>query len=168
MSVTESQKNAIIQLFQDCNWELDQRSIPQQAIGNEERQAEEEEHRPDEPQFIIQMDENAERCPFCLCRPCITDETNRQLWWGLDALVPHHQNRRHRKDCYRRFWTMLYHRRIWQDPEYMMRKVAALGHDPARRQYVYHRRDLMPNCVIKLVRWWYPSHDGQYMGHRWE
>ena len=25
------------------------------------------------------------------------------------------------------------------------------------KKYIYHRRDLMPKCVIELVRHWYPN-----------
>ena len=52
-----------------------------------------------------------------------------------------------RKSDYACFWTNLFHRNVWQDPRYLVRKRAALRQDPRRRNYVYHRRDLMPKCV---------------------
>lgn len=30
--------------------------------------------------FRIQQDHNSTECIYCYCRPCITDEVNRQLW----------------------------------------------------------------------------------------
>jgi hypothetical protein len=70
---------------------------------------------------------------------------------------------------YKRFWTNLFHRNVWQDPSYLVRKSAALRQDTRRRNYVYHRRDLMPKCVLVLVRSWFPNPPYvPYMGHMWE
>jgi hypothetical protein len=67
-------------------------------------------------------------------------------------------------DFLRRSFAML-----WQDPRYVARKRAALHQDPRRRNYVYHRRDLMPKCVLVLVRSWFPNPPNvPYMGHMWE
>ena len=74
-----------------------------------------------------------------------------------------------RKDKYKRFWTMLFHRNVWKDPRYRERKRRALQHDPRRKNYVYHKRDIMPKCVIDLVRHWLPNLNNQpYMGHMWQ
>lgn len=40
----------------------------------------EENHEDYEP-FRIQQNENFDECPHCFCKPCITDEINKQLWW---------------------------------------------------------------------------------------
>ena len=107
-------------------------------------------------------------CPYCLCSPCITDEMNRQLWWENEHFPPNNLNNIARKAKYKYFWAMMAARDIWEDPRYKARKQQALGMDPRRHQYVYHRRDLMPDCVLKKVRNWHPNPGGRpYMGHYW-
>ena len=91
------------------------------------------------------------------------------MWWETENQIPHERNSMLRKSDYKRFWTNLFHRNVWQDPRYLVRKRAALRQDPRRRNYVYHRRDLMPKCVLVLVRSWFPNPPNvPYMGHMWE
>ena len=45
-----------------------------------------------ENSFIIHQDPNSEECPFCMCKPCITDENNRQLWWETESQQKHIRN----------------------------------------------------------------------------
>ncbi len=52
-----------------------------------------------------------------------------------------------------------------------VKKAIALGHDPENQKYVYHRRDFMPNCALKLVgARTVPKlrPEVPYMGHMWE
>lgn len=66
---------------------------------------------------------------------------------------------------------MLLHMGVWNNPIYKDRKATALLTARPNRcgDFVYHRRDLMPQCVLKLVRSWYPNPPGQdYMGHKWQ
>jgi hypothetical protein len=65
---------------------------------------------------------------------------------------------------------MLFHRRVWKDVRYLQRKKAALGLDPNFNMFQWmHRRDIIPNCVLKTVRSWYPNPEGlPYLGHMWE
>lgn len=42
--------------------------------------------------FRIQQDPNSTECIYCFCRPCITDEVNRQLWWETDTHPKHRRN----------------------------------------------------------------------------
>lgn len=78
-------------------------------------------------------------------------------------------NTHRRKDKYKRFWTMLFHRNVWADPRYKERKRRVLQDDPHRRNHVYHRRDIMPKCVFYLVIHWLPNlKDQPYIGHMWE
>ena len=44
----------------------------------------------DEERFVILQNIDREECPFCLCRPCVTHENNRQLWWEKDPFTPPH------------------------------------------------------------------------------
>lgn len=119
--------------------------------------------------FRIQQDHNSSECIYCYCRPCITDEVNRQLWWETDTHPKHRRNRNLRKEIYKRFWTMMYHRDVWNHPCYVHKKRRALEQDPRFRNLVWHRRDIMPDCVIKCVRGWFPNPDNiPYMGHLWE
>ena len=74
-----------------------------------------------------------------------------------------------RKELYKYFWTMLFHRHVFLDDRYLDRKLRALKQGPRMRNVVNHRRDILPHCVIKLVRSWYPNpKDVPYMGHMWE
>ena len=71
----------------------------------------------------------------------------------------------------------MFHRGVWKDPRYLEQKREALRRDFRRKKYIYHRRDLMPKCVIELVRHWYPnlqdkigvhgSHAGMISIFRW-
>lgn len=119
--------------------------------------------------FHIPQNQEEEECRYCLCKPCITDERNQQLWWETVPVAPNSRNSGLRKDKYQRFWTMMYHRNAWQDPRYTAAKIAALRSDPHQRQYEWHRRDIMPKCILTLVREWFPNPPGvPYMGHLWE
>ena len=122
----------------------------------------------DEERFVILQNIDREECPFCLCRPCVTHENNRQSWWEKDPFTPPHpRNSKLRKDKYKRFWAMLYHRGVWSDPRYTEKKLEALGNLQPGQEW--HRRDIMPSCVVTLVRTWLPNpKDTQYMGHLWE
>jgi hypothetical protein len=72
--------------------------------------------------FTIQQDPNKEECVYCFCRPCITNESNRQLWWEPNTHPPHQRNHSLRKEKYKRFWTMMYHRNVWIHPSYIKKK----------------------------------------------
>ena len=62
---------------------------------------------------------------------------------------------------------MLYHRGVCSDPLYTEKNLEALGHLQPGQEW--HRRDIMPSCVVTLVRTWLPNpKDTQYMGHLWE
>ena len=70
--------------------------------------------------YFIPPTDGAQKCPYCFCRSCITNERNRQMWWPRDdqELVAGQQNNTLRKDCYRRFWAMMAHRGVWDIDEY--------------------------------------------------
>ena len=75
------------------------------------------------PGFVIPQDTDATpECPMCFCRPCITHEKNIQMWWESIPQPPHNRNNGVRKKLYKRFWTMLFHRQVWQNPQYLIRK----------------------------------------------
>ena len=108
-------------------------------------------------------------CPHCLSTPCITAERNRQAWWERIQHPARQKNSEARKRHYKRFWTMLDERKVFQKQVYQDRKKQALGRDPRYTKYTYHKRELMPNCVISMVRRWLPNPSSMaYMGHKWE
>jgi hypothetical protein len=46
-----------------------------------------------------------------------------QLWWHANTEEPHLRNSGLRKEHYKRFWTMLLHRGVWNDDRYIVMKV---------------------------------------------
>ncbi|CAG2249384.1 unnamed protein product [Mytilus edulis] len=167
LEVTEEQKEVIYNLFCHNNWDYTEIEIKENKEENKETN--EAGDSEDFEEFLIEQNENFDECPYCLCKPCITHENNRQMWWESEVQMAHTRNSSLRKTDYKYFWTNLFHRRVWQDPRYLERKRAALRQDPRRRNYIYHRRDLMPKCVIQLVRSWLPNLPNvPYMGHMWE
>lgn len=161
LEVTQEQKDAIYHFFAHNDWEFKEVQIP--SNNNQSRDDS------GEGDYFIEQNDNFDECLHCFCRPCITNERNRQLWWETDNQIEHERNSQLRKEKYKRFWTNLFHRGVWKDPRYLERKCVALRRDFRRKKYIYHRRDLMPKCVIELVRHWYPNlQDKEYMGHMWE
>ena len=163
--LTHEQKHAIKELFTAKGWKYEEITIASENIS------ECNDFDPDkfEPGYVVKKDECAVECPFCYCSPCVTHENNRQAWWLHNPQPPNILNSKSRKKCFKSFWTMLYHRRAWLDPRYVNKKQTARGIDARHNRYEWHRRDIMPNCVLKLVRTWYPNpKDIPYMGHMWE
>ena len=101
--------------------------------------------------------------------PCVTSERHRQLWWEVEPYPPQRFNNTLRKHAYRKFWSMLASRWIWMLPEYVEKKTQALARDPRRSSLVHHKKEIMPECVVQMVRDWYPNPSGiPYMGHLWQ
>ena len=123
----------------------------------------------DNPEFVIPPDISEEECQYCFCRPCITNEQNKQMWWHDREEAPHQRNSGLRKEHYKRFWTMLLHRGAWNDDRYLLMKTDALARDHRTQRFDCHKRDIMPKCVVTLVRHCFPNPGGfPYMGHMWE
>ena len=51
--------------------------------------------------YVIEQDDNFDEYLYCFCRPCITNERNRQLWWETDYQIEHERNSQLRK--YKKF-----------------------------------------------------------------
>ncbi|KAK3108818.1 hypothetical protein FSP39_016352 [Pinctada imbricata] len=163
LKVNRSQRDAIAALFAENNWDFEE--VQLQNVESIDEGQDGEFVR----SFRIRQSDMAEECPYCLCQPCITDESNRQMWWPTDNSLPSLRNHSLRKELYKKFWTMLFHRGVFLDPRYQDKKLRALRQDPQCRNLVMHRRDLLPLCVLKLVRTWLPNPKGvPYMGHKWE
>ena len=115
-----------------------------------------------------EIDDRSTECPHCFCNPCITNETNRQLWWPVVNSQPHERNRGIRNKVYKKFWSMMQNRYMWTEPRYTARKMAALRRDPKRKHYKWHKRDIMPNCILLLTTSWFPkTKSEEYVGHSW-
>ncbi len=123
---------------------------------------------PLEEERILQ-DKTRPECPKCLCSPCIISEENRQAWWPQVKSEPCPENSNYRKNLYKTFWTMLYARMLCCNDRYLLRKNQALQQQKTGTKFLFSRRDLMPDCVIDLVRFWFPNpNDIPYMNHKWE
>lgn len=85
------------------------------------------------------------------------------ITWKKKYLVP-------KGKVYKFFWTMLFHRGvIFLDERYRERKLNVLQLDPRFTNVASHRRDILPECVVNLVRVWFPNPKNiPYMGHRWQ
>jgi hypothetical protein len=166
LKATPEQIEAIKALYVQNNWEYTA------TVGDKSTKSEKDDFDPDqyESTFVIKQDSDEEECPHCFCKPCITNDRNRQQWWIGQPRPCSRLNNKARKPCYKKFWTMLFHRRVWKDARYLQRKKAALGLDPNFNMFHWmHRRDIIPNCVLKTVRNWYPNPEGlPYLGHMWE
>ena len=111
------------------------------------------------------MEVQAGACPFCFLAPCIVTICNNAHWIG-PGQNPSEHNPAIRKGIYYRFWSAIANLGGWNLPQYIVKKTAHGGGDPA---IVYHRREIMPDCVLKFTRGRYPNPDGiPYMGHHWE
>jgi hypothetical protein len=53
------------------------------------------------PGFVIEQDQSQNECPYCFCKPCITNEQNSQLWWHANTEEPHLRNSGLRKEHYK-------------------------------------------------------------------
>ena len=112
------QEKHINELFKKHGWEfLSEKQSQEAQIA--QKQAE-------NIVFRIAPIEGRERCPYCFCQPCITDESNRQQWWLIESRDNCDRNSILRKDCYRRFWAMMAHRGVWDIDEYRRKKEQSL------------------------------------------
>lgn len=163
--MTPEQRLAVQAFFGHNNWDyIEKNEVPELEYDDADLGL--------DPGFVIQQNPHADECAHCLCRPCITDPSNQQMWWEVEIQAPHERNSSIRKGIYKRSWTMLFHRLVWKDQRYLLKKKTVLQ-ECNNRQLVwgggrYHKRDIMPDCVLKLVRYWYPNPAIlDYMGHRW-
>ena len=158
LCASQEQIAAIKALYEERGWKFD---VEEEDLGEKMQECE---FRPvDKPEKI------GSECPQCICDPCITHAANRQSWWPERQHPPRDGNSNGRKHLYKKFWSMLSERGLWVKEIYLTRKRDALARDPNRKNYVYHRRELIPSCVLRLVRNWLPNDPKKpYMGHMWE
>ena len=157
-NINDEQIRCIETLFKDKNWNLD--------IKNFDNNPSKESYQCRDTQYLIPPVVGEKRCEFCFCQPCITNERNRQQWWGSIQEPSGIENSGKRKRCYQRFWAMMSHRHVWNIPEYLEKRTRSLSRN--RDKNVIIHREIMPECVLQMVRHWYPNPPKvSYMGHKW-
>lgn len=103
-----------------------------------------------------------DRCPFCFLNPCVAQAHQHVCGEGQAASD---NNPPIRKGIYRRFWSIINNLGGWNLQCYTHKKLQ----EAQLANVVYLKREIMPECVIELVRGLYPNPFGQpYMGHKWE
>lgn len=175
LSVTEEQKLAIQAFFNHNDWDFNE--IPQTNNNNNDNSnnedneetdtvdAEENEVETRSEDTIDVNDQNDDVCQECFCLPCVT--TNRQAWLG-NGQMAHNRNSGIRKQKYKLFWRMLQDRGAWSNPRYLRKKSRLLNRDRVDDSVVVVRREVMPDCILNLVRDLYPNPKSKpYMGHKW-
>lgn len=115
-------------------------------------------------QEIIDKDER--ECPFCFLTPCVS--IPKQSWLG-EKIRPNTRNTGLRKQRYRKFWKLLSTRGAWLDERYQQKKNKLYKSQDSRQGTVWTLREVMPDCILSLVRSLFPNPIGMpYMGHKWE
>ena len=112
-----------------------------------------------------ELDGDRRECVFCFGSPCETCIRQQWLDHGQDA---HKRNSRIRKKLYRKCRSMINMRGAWRLPLYVRKKETAMCRDHIDGTVVHVLREIMPECVLKLVKGLYPNPpDTPYLGHRW-
>ena len=107
--------------------------------------------------------DEADKCVFCFLSPCITLHNAEAIVGAGQAASD--RNPPIRKQLYRRFWHIIDNVGGWNTPQYLRKKAETGG----QTNIVQHRREIMPECVLKIVRQKFPNPAGKdYMGHHWE
>ena len=110
-------------------------------------------------------DGGSEECIFCFCSPCVPSVRQHWIEHGQDA---HKRNCGIRKKLYRKFWSMLNMRGAWRHPLYGRKTAIAMCQDHVDATVVHVLREIMMECVLKLMRVLYPNlPDTPYLGHKW-
>ena len=61
---------------------------------------------------------------------------------------------------------MMHNRDMWSEPRYLERKKTALQRNLRMKHFKWHKREIMPNCILETVRNWFPKTE-EYVGHHW-
>lgn len=180
LCVTEEQRLAIQAFFNHNDWDfrevtqhsnsqsLDEENSPENDIisshDHDNVEPENENQSGSQPDTVEQL-QNGDTCPECFCSPCVT--RNRQNWLG-NGQIAHVRNSGIRKSKYKLFWRMLQNRGAWSIQQYLNKKARLLNRDRVDESVVVVRREVMPHCVLNLVRELYPNPKSKpYMGHKW-
>lgn len=163
IKLTEEQERRFREIIEEENWDAGQ--VIQGVLQEDPVQEQPEEAdggvNPENiPRYIvIQPRDGHLECEDCFSQPCVMHESNRQGWWPNQPEQAKDENRVYRRRLYKDFHTMLYHRGVWGDDRYIAKKSLMNG--------ATIRREIMPDCVCRQVRLWYPNKPGDpYMGHK--
>ena len=162
LELTDVQEDRLRQFMQEENWPeedvmrgyVEQENLPE---GDDRDDG----AMPDNiPRYVVvQRRDGFEECLECFAQPCVMHPNNKQEWWPQQPAAASAHNHVYRRRLYRDFHTMLYHRGIWGDERYLAKKANMEG--------ATIRREVMPDCVCRWVRYWYPNPPGiPYMGHK--
>ena len=131
LKVTEEQKLLIYAMWNHNNWEVELVEVPEPRTENvclhcnaNISMAADTEQAGDSnfTDFYIPPNEGETECEHCLCKPCVTSESFRQLWWETENHPANDDNSHYRKNHYRRFWVMLLNRGVWGNPTLLGRQ----------------------------------------------
>ena len=131
---------------------------------SKKRKRETTNHRDNIPPTVDDQPSLGNRCPFCFLDPCIVDSCSTALWIG-PGQDPSDHNPSIRKGMYKRFWSCISNLGGWLLPQYLRKKQLCGNGD----NVVYHKREVMPECVLKFCRSKYPNYPNvPYLGHKWQ
>ena len=73
--------------------------------------------------ICISQNENCDDCPQCLCKPCITDEQNRQILWSSEPELPDRKIVLFERKNINLFGHLFFHRGVFLDNRYTERGI---------------------------------------------
>ena len=112
-----------------------------------------------------ETESSEEICTFCYLSPCCTSYDHDFVGQGQEAC---NENPEIRKVRYRKYWNVISNLGGWNKAAYQQKKRRLAGQSK-ERVGVWHRREIMPDCVLNQLRELYPNPSGKaYVGHKWE
>ena len=178
INVTNEQREAIRQFFGHFDWTLEEitdSDVPENNdVGNNNDNANTDTDREENSDPVTQHDDDDTQdgavghipddvCAHCFCNPCVTG--NPQAWLG-NGQNPHPRNSGIRKKIYKK--KLMSDRNAFNCPQYLRKKARMLARDQIDDSVVTVSREIMPDCVLSVVRNLYPNPPSQpYMGHKW-
>ena len=99
--VSDEQKEAVLGIFNHFRWKFEENNPSKQDASTDTADLESAD-LPNKgfPPFIIEQYDTMNECPHCFCKPCITPENNRQMWWKNNSEPKSKRNRKLRKEIY--------------------------------------------------------------------
>lgn len=95
-----------------------------------------------------------------LCRPCITQDQQTSLVIS-GMLTAKHEQITPTKRQLQTFFDNTVAQGCLERSEVFRSEKESSPEGPHHRQYIYHRRDILPKCVVDLVRTWLPNLNDQ-------
>jgi hypothetical protein len=109
-------------------------------------------------------DDEEGQCPHCFLEPCIA--TIHQGWLG-NGQTARKENTGLRRVRYKKFWQVMHYKSAWKKKKYLRKKALMMHRAEVDQSVVDHQREVMPDCVLDLVRGLYPNMPNiPYAGHQ--